>query len=171
MLYDAGALDLSDPSIRETAFELFGDLGVMNNFNLDAKRARVENNDMKQGLPATVMPEVEDLAVHLAVHRECAKQLDFDDWPDGSKKLLLQHIMETLQAQAEQAMMMAGPAAPAPGGGPTATGPAGSGPNPPGPAGRGSHGPAGRPGPGPASGPKPPGNQIAAPIEGPGGPA
>lgn len=133
-LFDRGALDLSDPAVREKAFELFGDSGVMNNFNLDATRARVENDDLKAGMPVRAMPEIEDLAVHLAIHRECAKKLDFDEWPEPSKTLMIQHIMETMQMQQEMAMAQAATAAPPESSSP---GPAGGGnskgPHKPGP--------------------------------------
>lgn len=48
-LWDKGALDLNQPSVRQEVFELFGETGMMHTFNQDATNARLENNDIKRG--------------------------------------------------------------------------------------------------------------------------
>lgn len=153
-LYDQGALDASDPSVKQTIFELFGDIGMESQFNLDATRARKENQDMKAGKPARVMPEIEDLATHAAIHKEQIKSLDFDNWPPVGQELLLQHTLETVAALA---MLNAPP--------PQAEGHL---PKPNGAAPGGE--PARAPGNGKQSGGRPPGSPPKAPTAPPAGP-
>jgi hypothetical protein len=131
-LFDRGALDMQQVEVRERIYELFGETGMMSQFNLDATRARQENRGMKMQppVPPTFMPDIEDLSVHFQVHVEEIKALEFDKLPQDSKTLLIQHTLATKQAMAMMAMQAA--AGPGPGG-PNA---AGSPPHPP-PAGTG----------------------------------
>lgn len=48
-LWDKGALDLNQPSVRQEVFELFGETGMMHTFNQDATNARLENTEIKNG--------------------------------------------------------------------------------------------------------------------------
>jgi hypothetical protein len=125
-LFDRGALDVSDPNVKQQVYELFGDTGLMKMFNADATRARYENKQMMGGQPVRVMAEIEDLAVHYSIHVERIKSLEFERWPDPAKQLMLQHAMETKQAMMGaqiQAAAIGAPAGPKPppgkpGGGP-----------------------------------------------------
>lgn len=55
-LWDKGALDLNQPSVRQEVFELFGETGMMHTFNQDATNARLENSQIKMGA-GWVMPQ------------------------------------------------------------------------------------------------------------------
>lgn len=48
-MWDKGALDLNQPSVRAEVFELFGETGMMHTFNQDATNARLENTEIKNG--------------------------------------------------------------------------------------------------------------------------
>jgi hypothetical protein len=158
-LFDRGLLDVNDPNVRITINELFGETGLLTMFTLDATRARAENSIMEKGTPVQPLPEIEDMQVHIAIHTERVKKLDFDQLAQPIQVILIQHIMETkiaLQAQMVQAAMLQAGGA---GGGPGE----GSAPQPPAsPAGQG-----GPPGGGPH--PAPPGS--ARPTPSPQGPA
>lgn len=111
-LFDKGALDINDPNVKQKVFELFGETGMMETFNLDASRARRENVLMREGQAVQVMPEFEDLAVHLSQHLNLIKSSDFDMWKPGPKQLLMEHTIETRKAMAIQAAQAAAAAAP-----------------------------------------------------------
>jgi hypothetical protein len=117
-LFDKGALDIQDPNVKQKIFQLFGETGMMKTFNLDASRARRENNLMRQGQPVQVMPEFEDMAVHLSQHLDKIKGADFDSWPPGPKQLLMEHTLETRNAMAQQAAAAAAAAGGPPAGAP-----------------------------------------------------
>jgi hypothetical protein len=91
-------------------------------------------------IPPTFMPMIEDMKVHLDIHGEAIKALEFDSLPGPNKEMMIQHFMETKMAME---MMAAGqPVQPgAPGAGPGA-GPGASPGGPPEPRGPGlsSHG-------------------------------
>lgn len=106
-LFDKKALDPSDPNVKERLFRLFGETGMLTQFNLDATRARYENKMMRKGVPPTFRPAIEDLQTHYTMHVEVVKSLEFDRLPPQSQELFLSHIMETKQA-------MIPPAPPAP---------------------------------------------------------
>jgi hypothetical protein len=55
-MWDKGALDLNQPSVRQEVFELFGETGMMHTFNQDATNARLENTQIKNGA-GWVMPQ------------------------------------------------------------------------------------------------------------------
>lgn len=122
-LFDRGALDISQVDVRERLYELFGETGMMSTFNLDATRARMENKGMKQSppVPPTFMPLIEDLQVHLAIHIQAVKSLEFDRLSPDSKEMLMTHVMETKQAL----MIQSAPPPPPPGAGPNEPGTAG----------------------------------------------
>jgi hypothetical protein len=101
-LYDRGMLDVNDPGVRETAFELFGETGMLGTFNKDAQRARWENSSMKSGGMPVFMPEVDDNAVHLAIHGEDIKSMDFLSRSPEAKEIAIQHFLETQQHVAAQ---------------------------------------------------------------------
>lgn len=117
VLWDKGALDLSDPTVRNKIYELFGETGMQQSFNQDATNARIENQEFKAWTPMMPpleihpMPLIEDMAVHLYFHKFQAKSQTFRKWPPANKQLLIQHIIETqmemmkmmMQAQAMQA--------------------------------------------------------------------
>jgi hypothetical protein len=111
-LFDRGALDMSQPDVREHLFELFGETGMMTMFNLDATRARMENKAMRQALPPTFMPQIEDLQVHYQIHIEAIKSLDFDRLPQPAKDMMMQHALETQQVMQQMAAAAAAAAAP-----------------------------------------------------------
>lgn len=48
-LWDKGALDIQQPSVRKEIYELFGNTGMMQSFNKDATNARLENTAIKNG--------------------------------------------------------------------------------------------------------------------------
>jgi hypothetical protein len=113
VMFDKGALDINDPAVRQKVYELFGETGMMQTFNKDATNARLENQEFKQGATEIrVMPEIEDLGVHLYFHKDQAKSQDFRKWPPSAQTALLQHIMETLAAMQPP---MPPPGAPQPG--------------------------------------------------------
>lgn len=103
LLWDKGALDLSDPAVRDKVHELFGETGMNTAFNKDATRARLENAAMKGGTEIHPMPIIEDLAVHLYFHKDAAKSLDFDKWSPASKQLMFEHIADTQFIMEQQA--------------------------------------------------------------------
>lgn len=104
-LFDAGALDINDSAVKEKIVELFGEIGMGNQFNLDATRARAENALMKTGVPVQPMPELEDLSIHFDTHLKTIKALSFDQWDPVAKKVLIQHTLET-HAMLQEKMMM-----------------------------------------------------------------
>jgi hypothetical protein len=108
-LFDRGALDVNDVNVKEQIFELFGHTGMMKQFNADATRARYENKMMQQGQPATMMPEIEDIAVHFAEHAQAIKSLEFEHWDPIAKQLLIEHAILTKQALLEMQMAAAPP--------------------------------------------------------------
>jgi hypothetical protein len=94
-LYDRGALDVMDNNVKQRAYELFGETGMFNSFNADATRARMENQVIKTGGQPAFMPGIEDMEVHYQIHSDQIKALDFDRWPEESRKLLILHTLET----------------------------------------------------------------------------
>jgi hypothetical protein len=108
-LWDKKAIDINDPAIRSKIYELFGETGMMASFNKDATRARLENIAMKEGKVVQPQPVIEDLAVHLYFHKDQAKSMDFDKWPDPSKQILIEHIAQTqtIMQQQQMAQMVA----------------------------------------------------------------
>jgi hypothetical protein len=104
-LYDRKMLDTSDPDVRSRINELFGESGLENEFNLDATRARWENGQLSHGQEVQFMPEIEDLATHLAIHGKIIKRLDFDKLDDNIKELIFNHYMETKMALQQQSLM------------------------------------------------------------------
>lgn len=111
MLFNAGALDVSDPAVKLKIFELFGETGLMQSFNRDATNARLENQEFRVGraapgqpyVPPKIVPliGIEDLNIHLYFHKDAVKSRDFQKWDPGAKQALMQHIMQT-QAAIEQ---------------------------------------------------------------------
>ena len=98
VLWDKGAIDINQPDVRQKIAELFGETGMMNTFNKDATNARLENNAIRNGgLDIKPMPLVEDMAVHLFIHKDCAKSQEFRKWPQPAQQALYQHIIETTQ--------------------------------------------------------------------------
>jgi hypothetical protein len=105
MLFDKGALDITDPSVKQRVFELFGETGLMQGFNRDATNARLENQQFKVGngiigspyVPPQIlpMPLIEDMNIHLYFHKDMAKTRDFQKWLPQAKQALIQHIMVT----------------------------------------------------------------------------
>lgn len=98
VLFDRGLLDVNDPNVREKAFELFGDTGMLQTFNKDASRARFENKTIEEGGQPIFMPEIEDLRVHLSIHDDKIKSSDFLRWPQPAQQALIAHRMATKQA-------------------------------------------------------------------------
>jgi hypothetical protein len=126
-LFDRGALDMQQVEVRERVYDLFGETGMLAQFNLDATRARQENRGMKQTPPIapTFMPEIEDLNVHYQVHIEEIKALEFDKLDPASKQIMIQHALATKQAMDMMAAQQAPPPGQPPQGGPPP--PAGTG--------------------------------------------
>jgi hypothetical protein len=95
-LWDKGALDLSQPEVRQKIAELFGETGMMKSFKKDATNARLENQAFSQGATDIhPMPLVEDMETHLYFHKDQAKSPDFKKWPPQAQQALYQHIIET----------------------------------------------------------------------------
>lgn len=124
-LFDRGALDMQQVEVKERIFELFGNTGMMSQFNLDATRARLENKGMKQTqttpqgvvgtpVPPAFMPEIEDLKVHYDIHAEAIKSIEFDALPVECKQALIQHTLMTKQAMLAEQMQQMAMAAPPP---------------------------------------------------------
>ncbi len=126
-LFDRQMLDVNDPNVQENINDLFGETGMKTMFNKDATRARYENARLRMGETVQFMPDVENLEVHLFIHSEEIKELDFDTLPDPVKQMMLEHYMLTKMALTQQ-MMMQQEAAQGGGGGKSASGP----PKPPG---------------------------------------
>src|SRR5439155_3915672 len=119
-LFDKGALDITQPPVRQKVYELFGETGMMQSFNKDATNARLENQQFRTGTggdggnmgagapyaPPDIhpMPLIEDLAIHLYFHKDQAKSQDFQKWDPAAKQALIEHIMETQEALDEQQM-------------------------------------------------------------------
>ena len=131
-LFDRGALDMQQVEVRERVYQLFGETGMLSQFNLDATRARQENRGMKQTppVPPTFMPEIEDLQTHYQIHIEEIKALEFDKLPPANKQLIIQHALATKQAMVMLAQQAAAQAPP-PGGPPGAGTPPGAQGHPP----------------------------------------
>lgn len=107
-LFDRGMLDVNDPAVREKAFVLFGDTGMLGTFNKDAGRARWENSNFKNGGVGLFQPEFDDNKVHLDVHLDAIKSMDFLNWPPEAQTALMQHALETkAQVAAEQQQIAA----------------------------------------------------------------
>jgi hypothetical protein len=135
MLWDKQALDMSDVNVKQEIADLFGETGMMQQFNKDATRARMENQQVKEGTLQNLQPMIgiEDLSTHYEIHIEQIKSLDFDKWPSPAKQLLIEHALATKDAL----MMEQGLIPPAENGAPgdspeagpagTTGGPAGSG--------------------------------------------
>jgi hypothetical protein len=102
LLWDKGALDLTQPEVRQKVYELFGETGMMRSFNLDATNARLENEVMRTGGQVQVQPVVEDLATHLSIHKDQAKAQSFRKWPPQAQTAMFTHIMLTQQALDQQ---------------------------------------------------------------------
>jgi hypothetical protein len=102
-LWDRGALDMSDVNVKERMVELFGETGMMQQFNKDATRARLENEQIRTGKLENPQPMVgiEDLNAHYNIHVEAIKSLDFDKWDPQLKQILIHHALDT-----KEAMMM-----------------------------------------------------------------
>lgn len=99
VLFDKGALDLSEPGVRKKIYELFGETGMMQTFNDDARRARLNINKIKQRKPAAFRPGIDDPDIHLGIALEAAKGLDFDSWPIEIQQQLYLYIQSIQQYQ------------------------------------------------------------------------
>jgi hypothetical protein len=97
-LHDRGMLDLTDPTVQQNIHELFGETGAADEFNLDATRARWENDMLAKGQPIQFMPDVEDLQVHLNIHGKRIKRLDFNAFPSEVQQAFIEHYAETKMA-------------------------------------------------------------------------
>jgi hypothetical protein len=107
-MWDKGALDINQPDVRQRIYELFGETGMMKSFNLDATRARLENQAMKEnGQVLQPMVGIEDLGIHLFIHTSRVKSLEFDQWKPEAKQALMQHIQLTNQALEQQQIKQA----------------------------------------------------------------
>lgn len=109
VLFDKGAIDINDPSVRQKIYELFGETGMMQGFNKDATNARLENQAFKLGagdpkdptgqyIPPKItpmQPPLEDNAVHLYFHADQVKSRDFKKWNPLAQQALIEHVMET----------------------------------------------------------------------------
>lgn len=115
-LWDHKALDPNDPNVKEKMVELFGETGMMQQFNLDATRARMENEQIKNGTMTEPRPMVgiEDLGVHFSIHAEAIKALDFDKWDQKAKEVMFHHALETKEAFMMEQGLMADPNAEGP---------------------------------------------------------
>lgn len=106
-MFDKGALDINDPAVRQRAYELFGETGMMQSFNKDATNARLENQMFKMGAAQSSMqpyvapqitpmhPPLEDNSVHLYFHADQVKSQDFKKWKPEAKQALIEHVMKT----------------------------------------------------------------------------
>lgn len=107
-LWDKKALDINQPDVRQQIYELFGETGMMKAFNLDATRARLENQAMKLGATGIEpMVGIEDLGVHFYIHSSRIKSTEFDEWKQPAKEELMRHTLATKLAIDAQAMQQA----------------------------------------------------------------
>lgn len=106
-MYDRKMLDITDPNVKTRIVELFGDNGIDKNFNADATRARWENGMLAQGKPVQFMPDIEDLEVHLYIHGERIKRLDFEQMDEPMQQAFFDHYMETKMAFEQLALQNA----------------------------------------------------------------
>lgn len=97
-LADKKLIDMSDPNVKARAFELFGETGMLQQFSLDATRARMENKFMKKGTSPVFRPAIEDLQTHYNIHVEMVKSMEFDRFPPQVQQVFLAHVMETKAA-------------------------------------------------------------------------
>lgn len=161
-MWDKGALDINQPSVRQEIYDLFGETGMNKAFNKDATNARLENNAIKNGAgwtaggvpgpdgvavqipipgpsgqivpPIVPMIGIEDLAVHFYFHADQIKSQDFKKWPPPAQQALIKHALDTKKAMLMEAQQMAAVAAgPGKGGSPGAGGPGGEKPGGAGP--------------------------------------
>jgi len=100
VLFDKGALDVTDSNVRQKVFELFGETGMMKTFNDDARRARLNVRMIRSGQPMMFRSGIDDPNVHLGIALEAAKALDFDKWEPPIQNLLYTYISEVQAAQA-----------------------------------------------------------------------
>ncbi len=126
VLFDKGALDTNDSAVRQKIFELFGDTGLMKNFNLDATRARANVRTTKDaGMVPLFRPGIDNAEIHNSIATDAAKELDFDQWPPPSQGALMQYIGQIqgfLQQQmTAEAALAAGPSTNKPAAAPPAT--------------------------------------------------
>lgn len=134
-MWDKGALDINQPSVRQEIYDLFGETGMNKAFNKDATNARLENNAIKNGAgwmapgvpgpdgqpvsmpvpgpsgqivpPITPMVGIEDLEVHLYFHKDQIKSQDFKKWPPPAQQALIMHTLDTdKQLKLQMAQMM-----------------------------------------------------------------
>ena len=109
-LFDKGALDISDPNVKEKVFELFGETGLMKTFNDDARRARLNIRNLRTtGQSAPFRPGIDDPQTHLGIALETAKGLDFDKWAPPAQQGLYQYIQGIQGEIAAQAFASANP--------------------------------------------------------------
>lgn len=97
-MFDKGMLDISDPNVRQKLFELFGETGMMQTFNADARRARVNMKRIKSGQPVMFRVGVDDPQIHMGIALETAKNLDFDMWPPEAQQYLMMNYIGSIQA-------------------------------------------------------------------------
>lgn len=113
LLFDKGALDVSDPNVREKLFELFGETGMMKTFSDDARRARVNIRSIRTtGKSAPFRPGIDDAATHIGIAMETAKGLDFDAWAPPAQEALyayIQSVQQQVDAEKKAAAEAAAP--------------------------------------------------------------
>ncbi len=103
VLFDKGALDTNDPQVRQKLFELFGDTGMMDNFNEDATRARYVVRSIKEKAVAPPFRAgIDDPNIHESIATSAAKQMDFEQWPPPSQQALIAYIQSTQQVIQQQ---------------------------------------------------------------------
>tara|TARA_R100000008_G_scaffold1947_1_gene1609 strand:+ start:11710 stop:13578 length:1869 start_codon:yes stop_codon:yes gene_type:complete len=107
-MYDRGLL--RDPNKLLSLLEFGDDKELYEEENMDRNNAAMENIQMTQGQPVPDPTIIENVNVHLEVHRKFIKSEDFKMVPQQGQQLLLQHYMKTneivQQQMAEQAKMM-----------------------------------------------------------------
>ncbi len=105
VLFDKGALDTNAPEVRQKIFELFGDTGMMENFNADATRARSNIRQIKEkGISPAFRPGIDDPEIHNSLATDAAKNLDFDLWSPQAQQGLLAYIQSIQMVLQQQAM-------------------------------------------------------------------
>jgi hypothetical protein len=93
LLYDKGALDLSDPNVKQKIFELFGETGMLKTFSDDARRARINIRNIRTtGQCNPFRPDIDDPETHRGIALEAAKSIDFDAWPPQAQDALYAYI-------------------------------------------------------------------------------
>ena len=104
-MYDRGLL--RDPNKLLSLLEFGDDKDLYEEENMDRNNAAMENVQMTQGVQVPEPSIIENVHVHLEVHRKFIKSEDFKMVPEEGKKLIFDHYMKTNEIVQQQMAQMA----------------------------------------------------------------